>query len=318
MQRETILRFICAIAALFSLTVISGALNFLGVFIAPVQYRGIMLVFLLIIIYLTTQAKEEDREQRAKFGPLDAIFLSFGLVGAGFVALFYESRVVPYSMFGFLDTLGIVMSLALAISLLEALRRLTGWILPALTIVLVAATYWQEYLPGLLGGSGFTLDRLLYALYVGSGGIFGTPFTIAATIIIVFLIFAALLQQAGGGQWFSDMAIALTGTSRGGPAKAAVVASAFLGSISGSPSGNTATSGAFTIPLMKRTGYRSSFAGAVEAVASTGGMVLPPVMGAVAFIMAELLGVPSGSRQSRVSAGQEQFEDGFGVAGVMS
>ena len=149
----------------------------------------------------------------------------------------------------------------------------------------------STFLPGLLHGPGFSLDRLTYALYVGTSGIFGLPLGIATTIIIVFLIFGILLQKSGAGEWFMDLAIALTGWSRGGPAKAAVLGSAFLGSLSGSPSSNTATSGVITIPLMKKVGYKPAFAGAVEATASTGGMILPPVMGAVAFIMAEWLNV---------------------------
>lgn len=287
LNRATV-RYLSIALAVLAFLFNSGGLGALGVFIPPVQYRAIALVVLLVLVYATTTTR---RKQRSRHW-YDYVLLVPGLVGAGYVAAFYEDRIVPYSLFGYLDPLGVALAVGLSISLLEALRRLTGIVLPIITVTLVLATYFQEYLPGLLRGSGFTVDRLTYALYVGGGGIFGTPFAIAATIIITFLIFAALLQQAGGGQWFADLANAVTGWARGGPAKAAVVSSAFLGSISGSPSGNTATSGAFTIPLMKRTGYRASFAGAVEAVASTGGMVLPPVMGAVAFIMAELLAIP--------------------------
>ena len=128
---------------------------------------------------------------------------------------------------------------------------------------------------------------MLYSAYVGDAGIFGLPLGIAANIVIVFLIFGAMMHRAGASLWFMDLALALTGWSRGGPAKAAVVASAMFGSISGSPSGNSATTGVFTIPMMIKIGYSRAFAAAVEAVASTGGMILPPVMGAIAFIMAE-------------------------------
>ena len=281
---------ISVVFGVFAIIIISGAANAAGLFLAPTQYRAFSLVFLLVIVYLTTPINRRNPAHGVHW--YDLLFMLAGVAGAGYVALFYESRIVPYSMFGYLDPLGIFLTISLALSLLEGLRRMTGWVLPILTVIIVMATYWQDYLPGLLSGSGFNLNRLTYALYVGNGGIFGTPFAIATSIIVVFLIFAALLQRAGAGQWFTDVATALTGASRGGPAKAAVVSSALLGSISGSPSANTATSGAFTIPLMKQTGYRASFAGAVEAVASTGGMVLPPVMGAVAFIMAQLLGVP--------------------------
>jgi TRAP transporter 4TM/12TM fusion protein len=170
-------------------------------------------------------------------------------------------------------------------------RRTTGWALPIIIVLIVLMTIFQKFLPGLLYGRGYPLDRLLYSTYVGNAGIFGLPLGIAANIVIVFLIFGALMDRAGASRWFMDIALALTGWSRGGPAKAAVVASAMFGSISGSPSGNSATTGIFTIPMMKKIGYTPAFAAAVEAVASTGGIILPPVMGAIAFIMAEWIEV---------------------------
>jgi TRAP transporter 4TM/12TM fusion protein len=289
-RRKQLVNLLAGIFAIYSIIVISGLPNFFGQFLASVEHRAISLIFALLVIYLTISIRGEDDKERLKWH--DFLFLVPGLVGAGYVALFYESRIIPYSLYGYLDTLGILLTIGLGVSLLEAVRRLTGWVLPLLILTIVMGTYWQEFLPGLLRGTGFTLDRLTYALYVGTGGIFGTPLAIATSIIIVFLIFGSLLQKAGAGQWFMDMATSLTGWSRGGPAKASVVSSAFFGTISGSPSGNTATTGAFTIPLMKRTGYSSAFAGGVEATASTGGMILPPIMGAVAFIMAEFLAIP--------------------------
>ncbi|MQA84112.1 MAG: TRAP transporter fused permease subunit [Streptosporangiales bacterium] len=285
-------RFVSLLAglfALYSLVVISGLPNLFGAFLADAQHRAISLLCALSITYFTVSVRGKQNERVLTWDSL--VLLLPGLAGAGYVAFFYDS-VVEYSLYGYLDTLGIILTVALAISVLEALRRLTGWILPGLILLVVVGVYWQNYLPGLLRGPGFTLDRLTYAFYVGTGGIFGIPLGVATSIIIVFVIFGSLMQKAGAGQWLMDMAMALTGGSRGGPAKAAVVSSAFFGTISGSPSGNTATSGVFTIPLMKRTGYSSPFAGGVESVASTGGMILPPIMGSVAFIMAEFLAVP--------------------------
>jgi TRAP transporter 4TM/12TM fusion protein len=207
------------------------------------------------------------------------------------VILFYE-KASDYEAYGFLDATGIVLAFGLAISILEALRRLTGWILPSLIVLFLLAARFQNVLPGLLFGKGYSWDRLGYAIYVPGEGVFGVPLGVASTIVIVFLMFAALLQTAGVGEWFSRLALSLAGWTRGGPAKTAVLASAFFGTISGSPSANAATTGAFTIPLMKRTGYSPAFAGAVEAAASVGGQILPPVMGAIAFVMADFLGVP--------------------------
>jgi len=195
------------------------------------------------------------------------------------------------TVYGALDTRGVVLALMLVLPLLEVARRMTGPVLPAIILVFAGITLFQRYLPGVLYGRGYSLDRLLFSTYVGDAGVFGMPLGIAVNIVIVFLIFGALMERAGASRWFMDLALSLTGGYRGGPAKAAVTASAFFGSISGSPSGNAATTGVFTIPLMKQVGYRAPFAAAVEAVASTGGMILPPVMGALAFLMADWIGI---------------------------
>ena len=222
---------------------------------------------------------------------LDMCMLLPALIGGGFV-IFFHDEVLQYALYGFLDTRGVLVSLMLAIPLLEAVRRVTGWVLPGIILFFVFIAMFQQFLPEVLRGIGFPLERLLFSIYVGDAGIFGRPLDVAANIVIVYLIFGALMHRAGASQWFMDLALAATGWSRGGPAKAAVLASALFGSISGSPSGNAATTGVFTIPLMKRIGYTPAFAAAVEAVASTGGMILPPVMGAIAFLMAEWIGVP--------------------------
>ncbi len=247
----------------------------------------------MILVYLLLPAggrrAGEDTEAAGKLRPVpwyDWVLMGSGLIGAGFVIVNHEA-ILDYGEYGFLDPLGIALALMLAIPILEAVRRTTGLALPIIILLMVFITLYQQFLPGLLYGRGFPLDRLLYSAYVGDAGIFGLPLGIAANIVIVFLIFGAMMHRAGASKWFMDLALALTGWSRGGPAKAAVLASAMFGSISGSPSGNSATTGVFTIPLMKKIGYTPAFAAAVEAVASTGGMILPPVMGAIAFIMAE-------------------------------
>ena len=243
----------------------------------------------LVLVYLTRDVRSRQRQDKS-VPWYDWVILLAGVTGTGFVAFFYD-RALDYGFYGYLDTFGIILAVMLAVSVLEGVRRVTGWVLPLIIVTFLGMTMFQEYLPSLLHGKGYGLDRLGYSIYIGTGGIYGIPLGVAASILIVFLIFANLLQQAGAGKWFMNLALSVTGRMRGGPAKASVVASAFFGMISGSPSGNTATTGAFTIPLMKSTGYRTSFAGAVEAVSSTGGQLLPPVMGAVAFVMAEWLGI---------------------------
>jgi len=276
------------LAALYHLVVVSRIPTFFGFFFPTARHRAVSLSFALVIVYLSYSIRGKRRLGISWF---DALMLVLGMSGLGFVVFFYE-QATDYEAYGFLDFKGMVLAYALAISILEALRRLTGWVLPSLIVLFLLAARYQSVLPGLLFGKGYSWDRLGYAVYVPGEGVFGVPLGVASTIVIVFLMFASMLQRAGVGEWFSQLALSLAGWTRGGPAKTAVLASAFFGTISGSPSANAATTGAFTIPLMIRTGYSPAFAGAVEAAASVGGQILPPVMGAIAFVMADFLGVP--------------------------
>jgi len=276
------------LAALYHLVVVSRIPTFFGFFIPTALHRAISLFFALVLVYMSYSMRGKRRIGMKWF---DALMLLFGVTGLGFIILFYE-RATDYEAYGYLDFQGMLLAFALAISVLEALRRLVGWVLPVLIVLFLLAARYQSLLPGLLFGRGYSWDRLGYAIYVPGEGVFGVPLGVASTIVIVFLMFAALLQSAGVGEWFSKLALAIAGWTRGGPAKTAVLASAFFGTISGSPSANAATTGAFTIPLMKKTGYSPAFAGAVEASASVGGQILPPVMGAIAFVMADFLGIP--------------------------
>ena len=186
----------------------------------------------------------------------------------------------------------IAMGAAAVVTLLEAGRRVLGWAISIIAVVFVAYAYLGPFLPGLLRHGGYGTGRIVGQLYLGQEGIYGIPLGVAATFVFVFILFGALLEVTGAGQYFMDLAYSMTGRQSGGPAKAAVVASAAMGSVSGSAIANVVTSGAFTIPLMKRVGYRPEEAGGIEAAASTGGQVLPPIMGAGAFLMAEYTGLP--------------------------
>jgi len=280
------LSFIALAAAIYHILTVSNLLTFAGIFIPAPLSRGISLLFVLTLLYVLA-----IREQKNRFlALLNALFFILGLAGGGF-AVFGYNRILDYGFTGYLDAVGIIGVTCLGISLLGAVKRTAGWVLLGVIVFFIAAVRFQNYLPGLLHGSGFTADRLGFSILVGNGGIFGIPFAVATTIIITFLIFASMMQASGAGKWFIDLAVSLTGWMTGGPAKAAVVASGLMGSISGSASGNAATIGTITIPLMKSIGYSAAFAGGVEAVASTGGIILPPVMGGIAFIMAEWLGI---------------------------
>ena len=274
--------WLTTLIAVYHLSVVAQLPTWFGVFIPDQVHEAVSILSALVLLFVF-QPKDRRFADRA--------LLVSAVAGGGFVVLFHD-RVLEYSLFGFMDRAGTVVALLLAVPLLLAARRVAGWALPAIILFFVLMTMFQRFLPGILYGAGFPIDRVLFSMYVGDAGIFGPPLRIAANIVIVYLIFGALMDRAGAGKWFMDLSLALTGWSRGGPAKAAVVASAMFGSISGSPSGNAATTGVFTIPMMKSIGYSATFAAAVEAVASTGGMILPPVMAAIAFLMATWIEVP--------------------------
>jgi len=296
-QHSKILVWCTSLIAVYHFIVVAQLPTWFRLFIPHNVHLAISILSAMVLIFLLLpaggQKHGEDTEADSKFRHVpwyDYLLIASALIGAGYVIVDHEA-VLDYGEFGYLDTKGIVLAVLLVIPVMEAVRRTTGWALPLIILFFVSLTLFQQHLPGLLYGRGYPPERMLYSAYVGDAGIFGLPLGIAANIVIVFLTFGALMEAAGASRWFMDMALALTGWSRGGPAKAAVVASAMFGSISGSPSGNSATTGVFTIPMMKKIGYTPDFAAAVEAVASTGGIILPPVMGAIAFIMAEWIEV---------------------------
>ena len=298
MAKLSPLTWIAGIIGIYHLTIIGQLPTWLGLFLPNQIHLAISVTCALFLIFSLRRAGENheaphgtEKVEGSKAIPWYDYALMFSTaIGAGFVMFFFDD-IDDYGMYGELDTKGIVVALCLVVPLFEGIRRTTGWALPIIIFTFVLGTIFQQFLPGLLYGKGYPIERLLFSSYVGESGIFGLPLNVAANIVIVFLVFGALMQVAGAGRWFIDIALALSGWSRGGPAKAAVLSSALFGSISGSPSGNAATTGVFTIPMMKEIGYRPAFAGAVEAVASTGGQILPPVMGAIAFVMAEWIEV---------------------------
>lgn len=183
-----------------------------------------------------------------------------------------------------------VFGIMITIVVLEAGRRVLGNILPIVALIAIIYALFGDWIPGLFGHRGYSLRRVMLAIF-SDRGVYGTPIGTSATNVFLFLLFASYLNVSGADVIFQDIAIALAGKKRGGPAKMSVIASAFFGTISGSCVANVVSTGAFTIPLMKRSGYKKDFAGAVEAVASTGGQIMPPIMGAAAFVLADVAGV---------------------------
>ena len=188
-------------------------------------------------------------------------------------------------------TMDMIMGVALILLVLECSRRISGPALSILSIIFLIYGHYGRSFPGVFRHRGYAWDRIVSYLTTDISGIYGSSVKVSATFIVLFIIFGEVMNKCGMGQFFNDTANALAGHTKGGPAKVAVLASGFLGSINGSAVANVVTTGAFTIPLMKKTGYSKEFAGAVEATASVGGQLLPPIMGAAAFVMAETLGV---------------------------
>ena len=170
---------------------------------------------------------------------------------------------------------------------LEACRRVIGWFMAAICAGFLFYAYYGPYMPNLFAHKGYGVERIATTLFLTTEGVFGLPIGVAATFVFVFVLFGAFLEVSGGGNFFIDLAYAVTGRFSGGPAKTSVIASGFMGSVSGSAVANVAATGSFTIPMMKKVGYRPHVAGAIEAAASTGGQLMPPIMGAGAFLMAE-------------------------------
>ncbi len=218
----------------------------------------------------------------------------FVLAGLAFYCVFYHVLYFDQLITrpGLPSTQDIVVGVLGITLILEATRRVSNPVLPIIAICFLLYCYFGRSFPGLFAHRGYGVTRIINHMYMGTEGIFGTPLAVSSTFVFMFILFGTFLEQTGMGRFIIDLAMALAGHSTGGPAKVAVLSSGLMGSISGSSVANVCTTGMFTIPLMKSVGYKPHFAGAVEAVASTGGQIMPPVMGAAAFIMATMMEVP--------------------------
>lgn len=249
--------------------------------------KSIHLAFVLALAFLLFPARRG--KSSTKIPLYDVVLACVASYTALYIAINYEG-LLHRAAIGF-NTMDYVISALGIILVLEATRRVVNPALVVIAIVFILYAKFGNFLP-LIDHKAYTWKEVLEHLYLTKEGIFGTPLTVSATFVILFIIFGAFLEKSGAGKFFIDLAFALTGRLVGGPAKAAVVSSALMGTISGSSVANTVTTGSFTIPLMKKAGYRPEFAGAVEPAASTGGQIMPPIMGAAAFIMAEFVGMP--------------------------
>jgi TRAP transporter 4TM/12TM fusion protein len=258
-----------------------------GVFTAQIQ-RTVHLGFALSLIFLLFPANRKKR-QKGKFqiAWYDVVLAILSIGVGAYWPLFFEELVMSV---GRLTTLDFAVGLVAIVLVLEATRRAVG--LPIMIIAIIFLLYglFGQHMPGFLSHRGLSMDRMVQTMFFTTEGILGTPLAVSSTFIFLFLLFGSFLIKTGVGQYFNDLSIAIAGRSIGGPAKVAIFSSALQGTISGSSVANVVTSGAFTIPMMKNLGYKKEFAGAVEASASTGGQVMPPIMGAAAFLMVEFIG----------------------------
>ena len=242
------------------------------------------------LIFLIFPASKKSSRQRVAW--YDWIWFALSLSGMAY--LIYEYQDIVTSRGGMANQMDVIFSLITVVCVLEGSRRITGWILPILAGIFLAYPFVShlDFMPDRLLTRPYDMGDIFGQLFLKTEGLYSVAIGASVTFIFLFILFGAFLARSGMGQLFNDLALAIAGHKKGGPAKVAVISSGFMGSINGSALSNVVSTGAFTIPLMKKVGYHKDFAGAVEASASVGGQILPPIMGASAFIMAETTGLP--------------------------
>ncbi|MBL8965682.1 MAG: TRAP transporter permease [Spirochaetaceae bacterium] len=277
-------KIVAAFAISFSVFQLYTAI--FGVLDAMIQ-RSIHLAFGLSLIFLLYPTSK--KWSRKKIHPLDAFLAVVGAAAPLYIVVVYQALV---QRAGTATTMDLVVGILGILIVLEAARRVVGVPIVVIAVVFVAYAFAGPYIPGKLAHRGADLETLVSHLFFTTEGVFGIPLGVSSTFIFLFILFGAYLEKTGLGQLFIDLANAVAGWAAGGPAKVAVLSSALMGTVSGSSVANVVGTGSFTIPMMKKLGYRPEFAGAVEATASTGGQLMPPIMGAAAFLMAEFTNIP--------------------------
>lgn len=291
---DTIVRGIIVFVSLFAVALHIG--NYTAFTLPSIQFYAyhVMIGLVLIFLYFPLEKSFKKRELSCS-AHIVCHIIDWAIILAVLVINLYViidfDNYVQDMQSGMVTQKIFVFGLILSVIVLESARRVLGKSLPIIALVAVVYALFGDKIPGLFGHRGYSLPRIVLALF-SDRGIYGVPTGTCAANVYLFLIFAAYLNASGADVIFQNLALALTGKQRGGPAKMAIVGSALFGTISGSCVANVVSTGAFTIPLMKRNGYPSASAGAIEAVASTGGQIMPPVMGAAAFVLADIAGVP--------------------------
>lgn len=277
-------KIVAAIAIAFSVFQLYTAT--FGVLDAQLQ-RAVHLGFGLALVYLLYPTRKSW--SRHKLHPLDLVLAILGAAAPAYIVIEYNELVLRA---GQVSNTDLAVGLLGILLVIEATRRVVGIPMVCVVLAFIAYAYAGPYMPGVLAHRGLTTQQLVSHLFFTTEGIFGIPLGVSSTFIFLFILFGAYLESTGLGKFFIDLANAIAGWASGGPAKVAVLSSGLMGTVSGSSVANVVGTGSLTIPMMKKLGYHKNFAGAVEAAASTGGQLMPPVMGAAAFLMAEFVGVP--------------------------
>ena len=269
-------------------------LNF-GIFI-DLPARAIHLAFALVLCFLIYPSNKSKTDQPIKV--YDYIFIGLSILATFYIVIDYEGLVnrqgilANVNLFGYEIPYEVILGTIGMVLLLEATRRAIGLPLVCIAVLFIIFSLFGQQMPDLIAHAGLSITRLVGYHWLSGEAIFGIPISVSVSFIFLFVLFGSILDAAGGGKYFLNLAFALVGKMRGGPAKAAILASGLTGMISGSSVANTVTTGTFTIPIMKKTGLPAVKAGAIEVAASVNGQIMPPIMGAAAFVMAELLGIP--------------------------
>ena len=254
--------------------------------IATNSLLAIHLSFGLALGFLKFPLKK-DRDGERKYLGLDVASAFLSILPGIYICIFQEDIMMRM---GRVTTIELILGIILILLILELGRRLMGWAIVIVALLAIAYTYFGNLIPGILGHRGFNIGRIVNQLFLTNEGIYTIPIGVSASFVYLFILFGVILQSCGGGEFFIKLATSVLGRFRGGPAKIAVLSSCLFGMISGSAVANVVVTGSFTIPLMKRTGFRPHIAGAVEAAASSGGQFMPPIMGAAAFIIPDMIG----------------------------
>ncbi len=280
-----IAKFISIFAICFSIFHIYTGI--FGLLDAQLQ-RAVHLSFGLVLVFILYPSRKAWRHDHKLHIP-DLILAILAGLSPLYIVTQYQELVMRA---GAMTDMDLAIGILGVVLVIEAARRVVGLPIVCVVLFFLAYAFLGPYAPGILAHRGLTMSQLIGHLYFTTEGVFGIPLGVSATFIFLFILFGAYLESTGLGQFFIDLANALAGWARGGPAKVAVLSSGLMGTVSGSSVANVAGTGSFTIPMMKKLGYNKNFAGAVEAASSTGGQLMPPIMGAAAFLMAEFVGIP--------------------------